>query len=136
MSSHYLPPEPPSPSYSTSAYIAPPDHYHTHQSTKTQTYPTSTSFSYSDTPVYLPELDTVTYGDSLYGSEYKVQLSRILKILSFFFVFNCFPIQTVKGVTSIQARLQDLEEELQYLKTAEALIRRGELSSQSLQYSY
>ena len=77
MSSHYLAPEPPSPTYSTSAFIAPSDHYHTHLPSKTQSYPASTTYSYSDTPVYLPELDTLSYGDSLYGSEYKVRINQL-----------------------------------------------------------
>ena len=36
----------------------------------------------------------------------------------------------------IQSRLQMLEEELSYLKRAEALIRRGDASSTQLEYSY
>ena len=104
MSAFYTPPK--APSYSTSAYIAPSDtgyhstigdgyhvssggisegyHSHSDPATLSFSYPISPDLDtpehgHDDTPVYLPELDTISYGDKLYGSEYRVGLS-----LSFF----------------------------------------------------
>ena len=89
MSAFYTPPKKPSyssPSHSTtSAYIAPSDTSYT-SSLASGGYP-ALSYSFpihpdlettehehlvEETPVYLPELENLSYGDTLYGSEYKV----------------------------------------------------------------
>ena len=93
MSAFYTPPAAKTPSYSTSAYIAPSDTgYHStlgdgfHSVISEGYHSTDPGLSYSypispdldtpehghDTPVYLPELDNISYGDKLYGSEYGV----------------------------------------------------------------
>ena len=63
------------PQTSYSAFIAPSDHK---VPSLTYTFPLTqdleTEAKYQEAPVYLPELETLSYEDTLYGSEYKVSL--------------------------------------------------------------
>ena len=88
-----------------------------------------------ETPVYLPELDSLSYGDTLYGSEYTVGRSSAAVTVTITFPSAERECQDLPRPLALVPSHQ-LEEELSYLKRAEALIRKGDLSAAMLQYSY
>ena len=116
-----------SPGYSlpsSSAYISPSDHHTTH--TSSYILPSLTSYTLTDTDV--PELDTLSYGDTL-SPEYKVDpISDLLLGFTEQERRDLYPV--------IQSRLRELQREIRQLQEANVIISQGELSNEGLRYSY